>query len=124
MVKAVSKAMTAAEEFTNEKLNRNVAITEWMAAGASKRGWTTWMIGAVDRRIKIICPLVMDLLRINDQMHSHYANLGGWTFAFEDYYWENLTHYVDTEYMGALGKHGPGIQPTAKRRASQGTFGC
>ena len=105
MVKAVTKAMTAAEEFVNQKLGDNVALDDWMVAGASKRGWTTWMVGAVDRRVRIICPLVMDLLRLNKQMHSHFSNLGGYTFAFEDYYWENLTHYVDTEYMGALSKH-------------------
>ena len=105
MVKAVSRAMTAAEQFVNKKLGQDIALENWMVAGASKRGWTTWMVGAVDRRVKIICPLVMDLLRINQQMHSHFSNLGGYTFAFEDYYWENLTHYVDTDMLGALSKH-------------------
>ena len=76
-----------------------------MVAGASKRGWTTWTVGAVDKRVRAIAPLVMDILKLNDQMHSHFMNLGGWTFAFQDYWWENNTYYVDTAAMGDMCQH-------------------
>ena len=32
--------------------------------GASKRGWTTWTIGAVDKRVKAMAPLVLDCLNM------------------------------------------------------------
>ncbi len=34
-------------------------ITEFIVAGASKRGWTTWTTGAVDSRVIAIIPVVM-----------------------------------------------------------------
>ena len=32
-------------------------------------------------------------------MHHHYRCLGGWTFAFGDYWAENLTSYLDSPAM-------------------------
>ncbi len=31
----------------------------FIVAGASKRGWTTWTTGAVDKRVIAIVPIVM-----------------------------------------------------------------
>ena len=28
-------------------------------------------------------------------MHHHYRSLGGWSFALQDYWYENITKYVD-----------------------------
>ena len=105
MTKAVIRAMDAATEFIEQKYGETNKIEKWVAAGASKRGWTTWTVGAVDKRIVGIAPLVMDILQLNRQMHSHYQDLQGWTFAFQDYWWENMTTFVDTYEMGGLCKH-------------------
>ena len=45
MVKAVTKAMTATTQFT-QTLNGVQAVERFVVAGASKRGWTTWLTGA------------------------------------------------------------------------------
>ena len=36
--------------------------TQFIVAGGSKRGWTTWMVGAVDPRVMAIIPVLMDEL--------------------------------------------------------------
>ena len=105
MTKAVVKSIDAASEFIEQKHGVQNKIENVMVAGASRRGWTTWTVGAVDPRVRAICPLVMDMLRINKQMHSHYQDLGGWTWAFQDYYWENNTAHLDTPEISALSKH-------------------
>ncbi len=35
-------------------------------------------------------------------MHHHYRSLGGWTFAFKDYYELNITAYLDDPRMQEL----------------------
>lgn len=53
--------MKAAQEFINDKI-KVANIDEWIVTGASKRGWTTWMIGAADCKncvnIAAIVPIV------------------------------------------------------------------
>ena len=105
MTKAVSRGMDAVSEFMVQQFGPQNKLDKWMIAGASKRGWTTWTVGAADKRVVGMAPLVMDLGRLNTQMHSHFTNLGGWTFAFEDYYFENITVHVDTYEMGEMCKH-------------------
>src|SRR5690606_19688355 len=53
--------------------------------GASKRGWTTWTLAAVDPRVKAIAPMVIDLLNIVPSFQHHYAAYGGFAEAVEDY---------------------------------------
>eukprot|EP00998_Keelungia_sp_KM082_P012567 NODE_892_length_1573_cov_85.687414_g881_i0.p1 GENE.NODE_892_length_1573_cov_85.687414_g881_i0~~NODE_892_length_1573_cov_85.687414_g881_i0.p1 ORF type:complete len:494 (-),score=112.77 NODE_892_length_1573_cov_85.687414_g881_i0:31-1512(-) len=92
MVKACMKAMDATEQFVAQK---NVNVTKWVAAGASKRGWTTWTLSAVEKRLIGIVPVVMDLLNLPTNMKHMWRNMGGWTFAFKDYYKMNLTAQLD-----------------------------
>jgi PhoPQ-activated pathogenicity-related protein len=64
----------------------NYNIKRWMAAGASKRGWTTWLLGAVEQeRLMGIAPVVMDLLNFKEGIQHMWQTLGNWTFAFVDY---------------------------------------
>lgn len=39
-------------------------IDKFLVAGASKRGWTTWLTPAVDERIVAIVPIVMPMLNM------------------------------------------------------------
>ena len=59
--------------------------------GASKRGWTTWTIASVDKRVKALAPMVLDCLNMETLFPQWYQNLGGWSFALSPYYDEGLT---------------------------------
>ena len=61
MAKAGIKAMDATEAFVQQRLG--LALRRWVTAGASKRGATCWLTGAVgDPRIIGIVPIVFDVL--------------------------------------------------------------
>ena len=63
MVKAVVRAMDATEDFLSkcdECIKRPDKTTSFITMGASKRGWTTWLTGAVDKRVIAMAPIVMD----------------------------------------------------------------
>ena len=65
--------------------------TQFIVAGASKRGWTTWTVGAVDPRVMGIVPVVMDELNFVENIKHHYRSYGGWSFAFDDFWTLNIT---------------------------------
>jgi PhoPQ-activated pathogenicity-related protein len=98
MTKAAVRAMDTISDFTSKK-NTALNINKFVVAGASKRGWTTWTTGAVDDRVIGIIPIVMDLLNMKKNLHHHYRSLGGWTFAFGDYYEMNITKNLDSPLM-------------------------
>ena len=102
MTKAGVRGMDTIEHFCRQK---DIAqIKQFVIAGASKRGWTTWLVGAVDQRVKAIVPIVMDLLHLRTNLVHHYQSLGGWSFAFEDYYDLGLTRFVNTPLMSRMGE--------------------
>jgi PhoPQ-activated pathogenicity-related protein len=80
MAKAGIKAMDATTQFLHQTKGQN--ITRWVTAGASKRGATTWLTGAVDDRIIGIVPIVFDVLNFRDGVQHMWRTLGNWTFAF------------------------------------------
>ena len=57
MTKAVVRAMDTVTDYIAKK-NGN-QVSQFIIAGASKRGWTTWLTGAVDSRVIAIIPCVM-----------------------------------------------------------------
>ncbi|XP_005102804.2 autocrine proliferation repressor protein A [Aplysia californica] len=93
MTKAVVRAMDTVTTYVKKVKNYNIG--KFMVAGASKRGWTTWTTAAVDKRVIAMAPVVMDLLNFQKSLHHHYRALGGWTFAFKDYYALNFTEDLD-----------------------------
>ncbi len=49
LLKASLRAMDAMKEFVDQKLPElGVSLDYFAVSGASKRGWTTWCVGAVD----------------------------------------------------------------------------
>lgn len=102
MVKAAVRAMDAFSEHA-ATLSPGASITRFVIAGASKRGWDTWLVGAVDQpRVVGIIPMVLDILNLTAVLHHQYKSYGGWTFAFNDYYELNLTTWVDTPQFDAM----------------------
>jgi PhoPQ-activated pathogenicity-related protein len=99
MTKAVVRAMDTVQNYLKLK---QINIDNFIVAGASKRGWTTWTTGAVDKRILAIVPIVMDELNFVKNIHHHFDAYGGWSFALEDYYVLNFTKHLDDPVLVQL----------------------
>jgi len=60
MTKAGVRGLDTLAAFT-KTLYPTVHLDSFAVAGASKRGWNTWTVSAVDKRVKAAIPIVMDI---------------------------------------------------------------
>lgn len=74
MAKSAVRAMDALEAWTRQE--KAPVPAKFVVAGASKRGWTTWLTGAVDPRVVAIAPMVIDTLNFQAQK-DHYMEVWG-----------------------------------------------
>ena len=104
MTKAGIRAIDTLEAFI-PTVNGGHNTTGFIVAGASKRGWTTWTVGAVDAarpaqfgkpRVVAIAPLVLDILKFQASIKTMYRKYGGWSFALADYYNMSIMGRVDS----------------------------
>ena len=106
MAKAGFQCMKAAAEYL---VQQKIADPKgWLVSGASKRGWTSWMVGATTPfkglplviGIAPLVPIVPDLIA---EVHRQWMSYDGFTFAFADYAAVNLTQVLDgPEFKTAL----------------------
>lgn len=94
MTKAVVRAMDTIQTFCETKEGGKVKIKEFVVAGASKRGWTTWTTTIVDNRVVACVPIVIDLLNLVPSFKHHYAVYGGWAPAINDYVEMNIMDWL------------------------------
>jgi PhoPQ-activated pathogenicity-related protein len=84
MAKSVAKSMDALQAFTEAEWKRKA--TRFVVSGASKRGWTSWMIAAgKDSRVVGIVPMVIDTLNMAAQMPRQVAHFGKPSDMIRDY---------------------------------------
>ena len=104
MVKASLRAMDTVTAFVKAKRPElNTQIDYYGVAGASKRGWTTWDVGAVDPvRVKAIVPVVLDAINFVAVEHHQYRSYGAWSYALSDYVDMNITERLDDPNMAHL----------------------
>lgn len=104
MVKAVLRAMDTVTDYVKKSWpEKNYNLDYYTVAGASKRGWTTWLMGAVDpTRVVAIVPIVLDAVNFITVMHHQYQSYNGWSYALEDYYHQNITSRFDDPNMHKL----------------------
>jgi PhoPQ-activated pathogenicity-related protein len=60
-------------------------VKGFMVSGASKRGWTTWLTGANDKRVVAIGPMVIDMLNMPVNIPYHKVAWGDYSIEIEDY---------------------------------------
>jgi PhoPQ-activated pathogenicity-related protein len=101
MVKSVARAMDCLQEWSE---GQGAKIEKFVVGGASKRGWTTWMIGAVDPRVEAIVPIVIDVLNLQQNMQHHAAVYGFWATAIGNYYQHNILQRPTHPRMAELHK--------------------
>ena len=83
MVKSVVKAMDVLQAFGKKEWSSS--IDKFIVAGASKRGWTTWLTAAVDKRIGAIAPVVIDVLNMRAQMSRQLEAFGAYSSRLTPY---------------------------------------
>lgn len=85
MVKSAVRAMDAISEMMASDVGGNQQVQQYVVSGGSKRGWTTWITGAVDKRVVGIIPIVIDVVNVNTSMKHHFAAYGFWAPAVGNY---------------------------------------
>ena len=95
MSKATIKAMDAVQEIVHK--TAKIKIERFILTGASKRGWSTWLIAASDDRVVGIIPLVFDNLRFASQMNHQLKNWGKISEQLSDYTDSGLINLINTE---------------------------
>ena len=93
MVKSVVKCMDALQEFSQKEMKQQ--IKHFIVAGASKRGWTTWLTAAVDPRVQAIAPLVIDTLNMQQQLPHQVEMFGRFSDQLHNYIERGLVPMPD-----------------------------
>jgi PhoPQ-activated pathogenicity-related protein len=98
MAKSAVRAMDASQEAMKKEWNLDIA--SFTITGASKRGWTTWLAGAVDDRAVAIAPMVIDMLNMSPHMKLQKDSFSGQSSEQIDDY-RGLDEHIDSP-RGAL----------------------
>ncbi len=85
MVKSAVRAMDTVQDHIAKASNGKLKINSFVVSGGSKRGWTTWLTAAADKRVRGIVPIVIDVLNMGPQMQHHFAAYGFFSPAIGDY---------------------------------------
>jgi PhoPQ-activated pathogenicity-related protein len=96
MVKSAVRGMDTVQKFLKSPDNGGLDIKKFVVSGGSKRGWTTWLTAAVDKRVIAIAPAVIDVLNMDEQMRHHFAAYGFYSQAIEDYGEMDIFSRLDT----------------------------
>jgi PhoPQ-activated pathogenicity-related protein len=93
MTKSAVRAMDALQAFTKGK---GRPVERFVVTGGSKRGWTTWLTGAVDDRVVAIAPMVIVTLNMGKQGPNQIKVWGKYSEQIGDYVERGLMEKTDT----------------------------
>lgn len=97
MAKSAVRAMDTVQDHVAKATNGKLKIKDFVISGGSKRGWTTWLTAAVDKRVRAIAPIVIDVLNMGPQMRHHFAAYGFYSQAIGDYEQMKVLNRLDSE---------------------------
>ena len=102
MVKSAVRAMDAVQAWARE--HGKGEVKQFVVTGASKRGWTTWLTGAVDSRVIAIAPMVIVMLNMGTQGPNQLDVWGKYSEQIDDYVNRGLVTTPPREQGGFLGQ--------------------
>jgi PhoPQ-activated pathogenicity-related protein len=85
MVKSAVRALDAVQEFLASDAGGKLKVDQFVVSGGSKRGWTTWLVAAVDKRVIAIMPTVIDALNSEAITRHQFEAYGYFSPALQDY---------------------------------------
>jgi PhoPQ-activated pathogenicity-related protein len=100
MTKSAVRAMDTLQAWADQVHQQK--IEQFVVAGASKRGWTAWLVGAVDPRVSAIAPIVFDMLNMKAQTEWAKKVYGRQSEQISEYTDLNLVEQIDTPPMQKL----------------------
>jgi PhoPQ-activated pathogenicity-related protein len=102
MVKSAVRAMDTITALLASEAGGKVDVKNFVVAGGSKRGWTTWLTGAVDPRVVAVVPIVIDVLNVPACSENHFCSYGFWAAAIGDYTRHKIFDWHGTKEYAAL----------------------
>jgi PhoPQ-activated pathogenicity-related protein len=102
MAKSAVRAMDCITEFAASEAGGKHKVEKFVVGGGSKRGWTTWITGAVDDRVEAIVPIVIDVLNVEPSLTHHGRAYGFWAEAIGNYYQHEILQRFDHPRMKEL----------------------
>ena len=102
MVKSAVRAMDTVTAAMATEAGGERVVDRFVVAGGSKRGWTTWLTGAMDDRVVAIAPIVIDVLNVDASMRHHFAAYGFWAPSVADYVAHGIMRRLDHPRLAAL----------------------
>jgi PhoPQ-activated pathogenicity-related protein len=101
MTKSVVRAMDTITVLFNGASGKP-SVNKFIIGGTSKRGWTSWLTPAVDRRVVAIVPVVIDTLNVEASAEHAYRVYGFWPPALEPYEKMGIMRWIGTPQFDSL----------------------
>ena len=96
MTKSAVRAMDTVTQLMASQPAGAVEVDQFVIAGGSKRGWTTWTTAIVDERVVAIMPIVIDLLNVSESFKHHFSVYGSYSLAVIDYVTSRTINWIGT----------------------------
>jgi PhoPQ-activated pathogenicity-related protein len=102
MTKSAVRAMDTVTNLMATEAAGGHEVDQFVVAGGSKRGWTTWTTAVVDNRVVAIMPIVIDMLNVVESFKHHYEVYGGYATAVGDYTMMGIMKWMGSPEFDAL----------------------
>ena len=102
MTKAAVRAMDTVTALLASDAGGDREVNQFVVAGGSKRGWTTWTTAIVDERVVAIMPIVIDLLNLSESFKHHFSVYGAYSLAVIDYVTSRNVNWIGTPQWDSL----------------------